>query len=81
MIHPLPRKIRQGEDDFVDDEVFLDEDEAEELKRMNATKYRKPNITYMKLNKGKHIVYKKKFPFIIKDSHSDYGKTQSLEIH
>lgn len=74
MIHPLPRKIRQDEEEFVDDEVFLDEDEEEELRRMNATKYRKPITTYTKQAKGKHIVYKKRFPQVMKEMHPDFRK-------
>ncbi|CAL1264445.1 unnamed protein product [Larinioides sclopetarius] len=72
VIQPVPAKLTKYEEEFVDDEMFLDEDEAEELKRMNYSQPRKPNTTYSKGNKGKHIIYKKKVPQVFKDNHSDY---------
>ncbi|GFT13180.1 a disintegrin and metalloproteinase with thrombospondin motifs 1 [Nephila pilipes] len=72
VIQPLPSKLTAYEEEFVDDEVFLDEDEAEELKRMNFTQPRKLNSSYSKSPNGKHIIYKKKFPRVLKDNHSDY---------
>ncbi|GIZ01358.1 a disintegrin and metalloproteinase with thrombospondin motifs 1 [Caerostris extrusa] len=72
VIQPLPPKLIANEEEFVDDEMFLDEDEAEELKRMNSTQPRKLNTTYSKSQNGKHIIYKKKFPQVFKDNHSDY---------
>ncbi|KAG8195925.1 hypothetical protein JTE90_001159 [Oedothorax gibbosus] len=72
VIHPLPAKMAAYDEEFVDDEVFLDEDEAEELKKMNSTKYRKPNNLVARRTNGKHIIYKKKFPRVLKDNHSDY---------
>ncbi|GFY57111.1 a disintegrin and metalloproteinase with thrombospondin motifs 1 [Trichonephila inaurata madagascariensis] len=72
VIQPLPSKLTAYEEEFVDDEVFLDEDEAEELKRMNFTQPRKLNTSYSKSLNGKHIIYKKKIPQVLKDNHSDY---------
>ncbi|PRD29223.1 UNVERIFIED_CONTAM: hypothetical protein NCL1_30070 [Trichonephila clavipes] len=74
VIQPLPSKLTAYEEEFVDDEVFLDEDEAEELKRMNFTQPRKLNASYSKSLNGKHIIYKKKIPQVLKDNHSDYRK-------
>lgn len=71
VIQPLPMSVGGTDDEFVDDEVFLDEDEAEELRRMNATQmsYQKSKL---KDTRGKHVVYKRKFPPIVKGSPTDY---------
>ncbi|XP_076331757.1 A disintegrin and metalloproteinase with thrombospondin motifs like [Tachypleus tridentatus] len=71
VIKPLPLSL--GNDEYVDDEMFLDEDEETEIRR-NSTLGLLPGKGIYSKNidelKGRHIVYKRKMFGI--DEHSDY---------
>lgn len=75
VVKPVPSAILVPEDGFVDDEMFLDEDESYERSRHNNSLYSRPSNNSLRRNQpagGAHFVYRGQM--MSNDSHSDFRK-------
>ncbi|GFT45873.1 uncharacterized protein NPIL_467761 [Nephila pilipes] len=96
VVKPVPTAILVPEDGFVDDEMFLDEDESYERSRNNSLHAQSSNSSSLQRKPlptargGAHFVYRGQM--ISNDSHSDFllsalnfscilGKWMSFENH